>query len=41
MYKIVYEKQAIKDIPNLKSAKLDGKWRFNIKTSRIILCKIT
>ena len=25
MYKIVYEKQAIKDIQNLKSAKLDGK----------------
>ncbi len=25
MYKIVYEKQAVKDIVNLKSAKLDGK----------------
>ena len=25
MYKIVYEKQAIKDIQNLKSAKLDGR----------------
>ena len=25
MYKIVYEKQAVKDIQNLKSVKLDGK----------------
>ena len=34
MYKIVYEKQAVKDIQNLKSAKLDGKAKESIEIVR-------
>lgn len=35
MYKIVYEKQAVKDIVNLKSAKLDGKAKELIEIIRV------
>ncbi len=35
MYKIVYEKQAVKDIVNLKSAKLDGKAKELIEIVRV------
>lgn len=35
MYRIVFEKQALKDIPNLKSSKLDGKAKELIEVVRI------
>ena len=34
MYRIVYEKQAVKDIKNLKSARLDGKAKELIEVIR-------
>ena len=37
MYRIVYEKQAVKDIKNLKSARLDEKAR---KLIELIYCMI-
>ena len=36
MYRIVFEKQAVKDIRNLKSAKLDGKLLFIIATTDVV-----
>lgn len=35
MYKIVYEKQAVRDIVNLKSVKLDGKAKELIEIVRV------
>ncbi len=35
MYRIVFEKQALKDIPNLKFSKLDGKAKELIEVVRI------
>ena len=41
MYRIVYDKQAVKDIKNLKSARLDDKAKKLIEVIRETLSKST